>query len=47
MKASIPARLAAELDEWASELHEFRLHRSAARYLRSASWLTSRICQAE
>jgi DNA-binding CsgD family transcriptional regulator len=33
--------LAAELDEWASELHEFRLHRSAARYLRSASWLTS------
>ncbi len=33
--------LAAELDAWAADLHEFRLHRAAARSLRSASWLSS------
>ena len=33
--------LATELDAWAAELHEFRLHRAASRYLRSASWLSS------
>jgi DNA-binding CsgD family transcriptional regulator len=33
--------LATELVAWAAELHEFRLHRAAARYLRSASWLSS------
>ena len=33
--------LAAEVEQWASELHGYRLHRAAARYLRSASWLSS------
>ncbi len=33
--------LATELDAWAADLHEFRLHRAAARCLRSASWLSS------
>jgi DNA-binding CsgD family transcriptional regulator len=33
--------LAAEVEEWSGELHEFRMHRSAARYQRSAAWLSS------
>jgi DNA-binding CsgD family transcriptional regulator len=33
--------LAAEVEQWAAELHGYRLHRAAARYLRSASWLSS------
>jgi DNA-binding CsgD family transcriptional regulator len=33
--------LASELDLWAADLHEWRLHRSAARYLRAASTLSS------
>ena len=33
--------LAAEIDAWASYLHEVSLHRLAARHLRAAAWLSS------
>ena len=33
--------LAAEIDAWASYLHEVSLHRMSARYLRAAAWLSS------